>query len=180
MPPDSDLGTIWLRYPPQDVCSVRTGKQRSCTGKFGPRKTRSERKMQTGQCPLPPCCGLRAANCPPVRPGLTPCCGYAVHRARTTCTSSRGRATLIERCAGDWPATVSGLGNRNRIRRWSGRSSICDRRPIWTTGLRRPLMGRWIGQPAELSRLIVAVHQVPDLAAAEQLLREAAEQAPGE
>ena len=39
---------------------------------------------------------------------------------------------------------------------------------------------RWIEQPAVLSRLIVAVQQMPDLAAAEQLLREAAEQATGE
>jgi len=39
---------------------------------------------------------------------------------------------------------------------------------------------RRIEQPAALSHLIVAVQQVPDLAAAEQLLREAAEQAPGE
>jgi hypothetical protein len=39
---------------------------------------------------------------------------------------------------------------------------------------------RGIEQPAVLSHLIVAVQQVPDLAAAEQLLREAAEQAPGE
>ena len=45
-------------------------------------------------CWRPRCCGSSAVRCPPVRPGLTRWCGYAVRRGRAICISLHGRATL--------------------------------------------------------------------------------------